>query len=67
MSVDLGHMAHMPTPQTLDESKLMAEQTKVLKGPQDLADDLLKRRTKGTLEEYLNLEREKNLSFFSQL
>ena len=56
MSVDLGHMAHMPTPQTLDESKLMAEQTKVLKGPQDLTDDLLKRRTKGTLEEYLNLE-----------
>ena len=38
------------------EKFIMAEQTKVLKGPQDLADDLLKRRTKGTLEEYLNLE-----------
>ena len=46
-SMSMGHMAHMQAPSTLDESKLMAEQTKVLKGPQDLNDDLLKRRTKG--------------------
>ena len=46
-SMSMGHMAHMQAPSTLDESKLMAEQTKVLKGPQDLSDELLKRRTKG--------------------
>ena len=56
MSVDLGHMAHMTAPQTMDESKLMVEQTKVLKGAQDQPDDLIQRRVKGTLEEYLSLK-----------
>ena len=55
-SVDLGQLSQMPGPSgmgTLSEATQKSNQTELLKGPNDLAQDVVERKAKGTLDEYL--------------
>lgn len=54
MSMDGSNLAaHLPAPNTRDEAELRMEQTKQLKGPPDLDPEILKRRMKSVIDEYL--------------
>jgi translation initiation factor 4G len=43
----------LPIPSTLSEAEMIAEQTKQLKGPRDQSEELLQRKAKSILSEYL--------------
>lgn len=55
MSVDFGHASGTrPAPTTVNEAHMAIGQTVLLKGPADLSMDILERKSKNVIDEYLH-------------
>lgn len=54
-SMSMSSMSHMQAPSSVNEATCMANQTKLLKGPKDMAMDRLKTKSHGIVDEYLQL------------